>query len=76
LSKKLKALKTKSGPFPNPPRMKTRAHWIAPKLVAQIRFTEWTNAGSMRHPTFLGLRDDKKPEEVHREKPRATSDVA
>ncbi len=76
LSKKMKALKTKSTPFPNPPKLKTRAHWIAPKLVAQIRFTEWTNAGSMRHPTFLGLRDDKKPAEVHREKPRATSDVA
>ena len=42
-------------------------HWVKPKLVAQIGFTEWTGDGKLRHPRFLGLRDDKKPEEVTRE---------
>jgi ATP-dependent DNA ligase len=38
-----------------------------PKLVAQIGFTEWTAEGKLRHPRFLGLRSDKKPEKVMRE---------
>jgi bifunctional non-homologous end joining protein LigD len=41
---------------------------VKPKLVAQIGFTEWTGDGKLRHPRFLGLRDDKKPEEVTRER--------
>jgi bifunctional non-homologous end joining protein LigD len=41
--------------------------FIAPKLVAQISFTEWTKDGKLRHPVFLGLRDDKSPREVRRE---------
>jgi ATP-dependent DNA ligase len=36
-------------------------------LVAQIAFTEWTQEDKLRHPRFLGLRDDKKPEDVRRE---------
>jgi DNA ligase D-like protein (predicted ligase) len=40
------------------------ATFIAPKLVAQISFTEWTKDGKLRHPVFLGLRDDKDPTEV------------
>ena len=43
-------------------------HWVKPKLVAQIGFTEWTRDGKLRHPRFLGLRDDKNPEEAVREK--------
>ncbi len=42
-------------------------HWVKPKLVAQIGFTEWTAGGKLRHPRFLGLRDDKRPEDVVRE---------
>lgn len=42
-------------------------HWVEPKLVCEVRFTEWTDEGGIRHPTFLGLRDDKRPEECHRE---------
>jgi bifunctional non-homologous end joining protein LigD len=41
--------------------------WLKPKLVAQISFTEWTNYGLLRHATFQGLRDDKKPQAVVRE---------
>ncbi len=44
-------------------------HWIEPKLVAQVGFTEWTTAGQLRHPTYLGLREDKDPAEVVREEP-------
>jgi bifunctional non-homologous end joining protein LigD len=38
--------------------------WLKPKLVAQIRFTEWTNYGLLRHATFEGLRDDKEPQTI------------
>lgn len=41
--------------------------WVKPELVAQVRFTEWTNEGSLRHPVFLGLRTDKPAREVVRE---------
>jgi bifunctional non-homologous end joining protein LigD len=41
--------------------------WIEPELVAQVRFTEWTDEGSLRHPVFLGLRKDKRAREVVRE---------
>jgi DNA ligase D-like protein (predicted ligase) len=47
-----------------PPR---GVHCVKPKLVAQIGFTEWTNGDKLRHPRFLGLREDKRPEEVVRE---------
>jgi bifunctional non-homologous end joining protein LigD len=43
--------------------------WLEPKFVAQIRFTEWTSDGGLRHPVFLGLRTDKAPREVVRELP-------
>ncbi len=46
-----------------------KAVWIRPELVGQIRFTEWTRDGNLRHPVFLGLREDKKPTEVVRETP-------
>ncbi|MEU7812722.1 non-homologous end-joining DNA ligase [Pseudonocardia sp. NPDC049154] len=46
-------------------------HWLRPELVAQIGFTEWTRDGRLRHPRYLGLRDDKDPREVVREEPRA-----
>ena len=42
-------------------------HWVEPRLVCEVRFTEWTEDGGLRHPTFLGLRDDKRPEECRRE---------
>jgi len=51
-----------ASPFSNPPREKG-AVWLAPKLVAQVNFQEWTDDGKLRQPVFLGLRDDKKAEE-------------
>ena len=41
--------------------------WVRPKLVAQIRFVEWTNDGHLRHAAFLGLRSDKRASEIRRE---------
>jgi bifunctional non-homologous end joining protein LigD len=46
-----------------------RAHWVKPRLVAQIRFGHWTREGRLRHATFEGLREDKSPRDVVREKP-------
>jgi bifunctional non-homologous end joining protein LigD len=66
--KRLRPLETKQCPFPERPRTNERPHWVRPKLVAQIKFTEWTSDGKLRHPVYLGLRDDKKPEDVRRER--------
>ena len=50
------------------PRIKT-ATWVIPRLVGQVSFTEWTSDHRLRHPSFLGLREDKSVEEVVHEKP-------
>lgn len=42
-------------------------HWVEPKLVSEVRFTDWTEEGGVRHPAFLGLRGDKRPEDCRRE---------
>ena len=67
--KLLKARETRESPFSE--RLKTNepAHWVRPDLVAQVRFTEWTADNRLRHPVYLGLRDDKKPSDVRRETP-------
>jgi bifunctional non-homologous end joining protein LigD len=65
--KLLKPLDTPTCPFANRPKTNERAHWVRPELVAQIKFTEWTADSRLRHPVYLGLRDDKRPEEVRRE---------
>jgi bifunctional non-homologous end joining protein LigD len=49
------------------PSMMKKMHWINPKFVAQIKFTEWTRDGKLRQPVFLGLREDKDPRSVGRE---------
>ena len=43
------------------------AHWVKPRLVAQVKFAEWTDDGRLRQPAFLGLREDKPAREVRRE---------
>jgi bifunctional non-homologous end joining protein LigD len=45
-------------------------HWVAPRLVCEVAFSEWTGEGIMRHPSFQGLRLDKKPKDVVRETPQ------
>ena len=73
LKARLDALAQKEPPFVNPPRgaEARRAHWVAPELVAEVRFTEWTNDGTLRHPSFQGLREDKTAAAVVRERPAA-----
>jgi DNA ligase D-like protein (predicted ligase) len=55
-----------AGPLPRP---LARVHWVDPQLVGEVGFSEWTDAGELRHPRFQGLRDDKDPGEVVRETP-------
>jgi bifunctional non-homologous end joining protein LigD len=64
----LEPLEMKDSPFATRPKTNQRPHWVKPKLVAQVKFTEWTADGSLRHPVYLGLRDDKKAGDVTREK--------
>lgn len=58
-------------PTPAGPLAKT-AQWVRPQLVCEVAFTEWTNDGQLRHPSFQGLRLDKKPAEVVREEAAGT----
>jgi bifunctional non-homologous end joining protein LigD len=70
LRKRLDALEVDRPPFSEKPtglRLKD-ARWVRPELVAEVKFTEWTPDGKLRHPSFQGLRDDKAPGEVVREK--------
>jgi bifunctional non-homologous end joining protein LigD len=67
LGKKLAELETPTCPFAGDKLPRRGVHCVKPKLVAQIGFTEWTNENKLRHPRFLGLREDKRPEEVVRE---------
>jgi bifunctional non-homologous end joining protein LigD len=65
---KLIKLKTATSPFPKKVRGDAVTTWVKPTLVAEVKFTEWTNSGEMRHPVYLGLRGDKRAEEVVRER--------
>jgi DNA ligase D-like protein (predicted ligase) len=65
----LKGLEIDESPFVDLPRPKKGQHFVKPKLVAQVGFTEWTRDGKLRHPRFLGLRNDKRAESVVRERP-------
>lgn len=67
--KTLRSIETKRSPFVEDVKSNTPAHWVKPQLVAQVRFTEWTRDGLMRHPAFLGLRIDKDPKTITRELP-------
>jgi bifunctional non-homologous end joining protein LigD len=68
LGAQLRDLKRSDAPFASPSTIKERSvSWVEPRLVAEIGFTEWTRDGRLRHPRFLGLRDDKAAAEVVRE---------
>jgi bifunctional non-homologous end joining protein LigD len=67
LGARLAQLETAGSPFAGDGLPRRRVHWVKPELVAQIGFTEWTRLGKLRQPRFLGLREDKRPEEVVRE---------
>jgi ATP-dependent DNA ligase len=76
----LKSLRSAKCPFANLPETRTsrwgetitaekmsECRWVKPKLVCQVAFLEWTDAGHLRHSTFVGMRDDKRPADVIRE---------
>jgi bifunctional non-homologous end joining protein LigD len=65
----LKARATPDSPFAARVPTNERPHWVRPELVAEVRFTELTDEGYLRHPVFLGMRDDKKAREVFFEQP-------
>ena len=65
---KLRPLITARSPFAQEPRTNTPATWVAPRLVCEVKFSEWTSDGLMRHPVFLGLRPDKISREVELER--------
>jgi bifunctional non-homologous end joining protein LigD len=58
---------TKTPTAADVPKSERQAHFVEPKHVAEVAFTEWTEAGHVRHPSFQGLRADKRPEECVRE---------
>ena len=64
----LKPLAVVNNPFVGVPRPDARdAQWVAPRLVGEVAFSEWTDEGRLRHPAWRGLRPDKSPDEVVRE---------
>jgi bifunctional non-homologous end joining protein LigD len=66
---RLKPLMTKECPFKTKPKTNAPATWVKPQLVCEVKFQEWTDDGNMRQPIFLGIREDKKPQEVTQELP-------
>jgi bifunctional non-homologous end joining protein LigD len=68
LHRQLWPLRTQSSPFRERVKDSAVTTWVEPKLVGEVKFSEWTAAGEMRHPVFLGLREDKRAEGVVRER--------
>jgi bifunctional non-homologous end joining protein LigD len=69
LGARLRELETPESAFVDARPVPRGTHWVRATLVAQIGFAEWTNDGRLRQPRFLGLRDDKRPADVVRERP-------
>ena len=68
---RMRPLLITQSPFVNPPKLAERVQWIRPELVCEVAFAEWTDDGELRQTSFLGWRDDKKPDEVVLEEPRS-----
>jgi bifunctional non-homologous end joining protein LigD len=69
LAKRLRPLERKTPPIDDTSAVqRTGVHWLRPELVAQIGFGEWTPDGRLRHPRYVGLRDDKSASQVVRER--------
>ncbi len=68
VTRRLEPLRLDESPFIDPPDVPGKTlHWTRPELVAEVRFQEWTPDGMLRHPSFVGLREDKPAEDVARE---------
>ncbi|MBT9568587.1 MAG: DNA ligase D [Thiobacillus sp.] len=68
LKQRLMPLARKTRPFADQTESDASAHWVTPSLVAEVSFGEWTAAGRLRHPVFKGLRADKSPQSIVRER--------
>ncbi|HYQ88037.1 MAG TPA: DNA ligase D [Candidatus Binatia bacterium] len=75
IGKKMEPLARPTSPFARGTPTGRGHHWVEPRLVCEVRFAEWTRDGGLRHPAFLGLRTDKKPEDVRREDPARVEEV-
>jgi bifunctional non-homologous end joining protein LigD len=69
LRARLEPLVQRTCPFRDKPKTNAPMHWVAPRLVCEVSFQEWTHDGRMRQPIFAGLREDKAPHAVRREQP-------
>ncbi len=67
LGDRLEALEVEQAPFARGSGLPRNGRWVRPELVGQFAFSEWTRDGKLRHPRYLGLREDKCPREVVRE---------
>jgi bifunctional non-homologous end joining protein LigD len=65
----LTSLARESSPFDGRPQPPRGTRYVEPELVAEVEFTEWTSQGMLRHPSYKGLRDDKRASDVVLEKP-------
>jgi bifunctional non-homologous end joining protein LigD len=72
LVKRMRSLARTVAPVEAPRAAVKGAHWIEPKLVAEIAFTEMTSDGILRHPSYMGLREDKAARDVVVERPKTT----
>lgn len=68
LTKQLERLQQDESPFEGKLPVRKNVHWVRPELVVQVGFAEWTKDGRLRHPRFLGIRDDKAARDVVRER--------
>ena len=71
----MQPLRTDRNPFSTSIKTNEAVQWIEPKLVAEVKFSEWTGDGHMRQPIYLGLRDDKDPKECRLEKKSHTKAI-
>ena len=79
LLEQLRPLERETSPFAEVPKMprvrREDVVWVEPALVAEVQFAEWTHEGRLRAPVYLGLRDDKAPAEVRRERPVVPTEI-
>ena len=76
LWEKLQPLARATPPFDTGAIPKGKSHhWVEPRLVCEVRFSDWTNDGGIRHPAFIALRSDKRPEECRREAIEAPPEI-
>ncbi len=75
LRSKMEKLKRKTSPYDEGNPRKKEIHFIMPKLVCEVAFTEWTDDDKLRHPRYKGLRTDLDPKNVHKEAESLKADL-